>query len=69
MKNTQLNIKPIKLGKRHGTTYCLGCKGSTPNFRPQEVKMTNKVLTEKSDCAVCWSNKSKFLKQKHNNKK
>ena len=34
------------------------------NFRPQEVKMTNKVLREKSHC-VCQSNKSRFLKQKH----
>ena len=34
-----------------------------------EVKMTNKVLREKPDCVVCESNKSRFLKQKHNNKK
>ena len=31
--------------------------------------MTNKVLREKSNCVVCQSNKSRFLKQKHNNKK
>ena len=35
-------------------------------FRPQEVKMTNKVLREKSNCVVCRSNKSRFLKQKVN---
>ena len=35
----------------------------------QEVKMKNKVLREKSNCVVCPSNKSRFLKQKHNNKK
>ena len=69
MKNTQSEIKPIKIGKRPGTTYCLGCKDFTHNFRPQEVKMTNKVLREKSDCVVCQSNKSRFLKQKHNNNK
>ena len=69
MKNTQSEIKPIKIGKRPGTTYCLGCKDFTHSFRPQEVKMTNKVLREKSNCAVCRSNKLKFLKQKHNNKK
>ena len=28
--------------------YCLGCKDFTHNFRPQDVKMTNKVLREKS---------------------
>ena len=53
MKNTQSKIKPIKLGERAGTTYCLGCKDFTHNFRPQEVKMTNKVLREKSNCVVC----------------
>ena len=48
MKNTQSEIKPIKIGKRPGTMYCLGCKDFTNNFRPQDVKMTNKVLREKS---------------------
>ena len=69
MKNIKSKIKPIKSGKEHGTTYCLGCKDFTHNFRPQEVKMTNKVLREKSNCVVCRSNKSSFLKQKHNNDK
>ena len=45
---TQSEIKPIKIGKRPGTMYCLGCKDFTHNFRPQDVKMTNKVLREKS---------------------
>ena len=48
--------KPIKIGKRFETTHCLGCKDYTQNFRPQEVKMTNKILREKS----------RFLKQKIN---
>ena len=39
------------------------------NFMSKEVEMTNKVLREKSNCVVCQSNKSRFLKQKHNNKK
>ena len=66
MKNTKSEIKLIKIGKRPGTTYCFGCKDFTHNFRPQEVKMTNKVLREKSHCVVCRSNKSRFLKQKIN---
>ena len=66
LKNTQSKVKPIKIGKRLGTTYYFGCKDYTQNFRPQEVKMTNKVLREKSDCIVCQSNKSRFLKQKTN---
>ena len=69
MKNTQSKMKPIKIGKELGTTYRLGCKDFTHNFRPQEVKMANKVLREKSNCVVCRSSKSKFLKQKHSNKK
>ena len=68
MKNTQSKIKSIKTGNKLGTTYCLGCKDFTHNFRPQEVKMANKVLREKSNCVVCRSNKSRFFKQKHNNK-
>ena len=59
MKNTQSEIKPMKFGKQPGATYCL-----THNFRPQELKITNKVLIEKLNCAVCRSNKSKFSKQK-----
>ena len=37
MKNTILNIKPIKIGKQLGTTYCL-YKDYTKNFRPEKVK-------------------------------
>ena len=66
-------IKPIKIGTRHGIMYCFGCKDFTHNFRPQEIKMTKKkkkkILREKSNCVSCWSNKSRFLKQKHNNEK
>ena len=40
MKNTKSKIKPIKIGKQPGTTYCFRCKDYTKNFRPQEVKMT-----------------------------
>ena len=47
IKNTQSKIKPIKTGKELGTTYFLGCKDFTHNYRLQEVKMTNKVLREK----------------------
>ena len=49
--------------------YCLGCKDYTHNFKLQEVKMTNKVLREESNCAACQSSKSRFLKQKHNDNK
>ena len=58
MMDTQSKIKPKKNWEK---TWC---KNFTHNFRPQEVKMTNKVLREKSNCVVCRSNKSRFLKQK-----
>ena len=66
MKNTQSKIKPIKIGKQSETTYCLGCKDYTQNYRSEKVKMINKVLREKSHCVVCRSNISRFLKQKLN---
>ena len=66
MKNTKSKIKPIKIGKQSGRTYCFRCKDYTKNFRPQEVKMINKVPREKSHCVVCRSNKSRFLKEKIN---
>ena len=69
MKNTQLKVRAIKTRKELGTTYCLGCKDFTHNFSSQEVKMTNKVLREKSNWVVFRSSKARFLKQKHNNKK
>ena len=66
MKNTQSKIRLIKTGKEPETMYCLGCKDYTQNFQPQEVKMANKVLREKSHSVVFRSNKSRFLKQKTN---
>ena len=53
MKNTQSKTKPIKTGKELGTTYCFGCKDFTHNFRPQEIKITNKGLREKLICVLC----------------
>ena len=62
MKNTQSKIKPIKIGKQSGATYCFGCEDYTQNFRSEKVEMTNEALREKSHCIVCLSNKSRFLK-------
>ena len=46
MKKTQSKIKPIKTGKELGRAYCSGFKVYSHNSKPQEVKMTNKVLKE-----------------------
>ena len=67
MKKAQSKIKPIKTGKELGIMYCSECEDYTHNFKPQEIKMTNmtnKGLREISNCVVCRSNKSRFLKQK-----
>ena len=40
MKNSLSKVKPIKIEKQPGTTYCLGCKDYTENFRSGKVKMT-----------------------------
>ena len=69
MKNAQSKIKPIKTVQKIGTTYWLECKDYIHNFKAQEVEMTNKELREKSNWVVWWSSKSRFLKQKHSNKK
>ena len=60
MKNTQSKIKPIKFGKELRTTYFLGCKDFTHNFRPQKVKLTNKVIRGKSNCVDCQSKNQDF---------
>ena len=41
MKNTQSKIKPIKIGKQYGTTYCFECKDYTKNFRPKKYLEKN----------------------------
>ena len=46
-------------------TYYLTCIFSLAS---RKVAMTNKVLRDKSRCAECLSDKSRFMKQKHNNK-
>ena len=66
MKNTQSKIKPIKIEKQPGTTYCLGCKDYTQNLKPEKVKMTNEILGKKSHCVICRSNKSRFFLKKIN---
>ena len=49
-------------------TYCLSCRRQTGNIGSKKVIMTNKVVREKSRCANCMSDISRFLKQKPNKK-
>ena len=48
-----ITLKPIKAEKELATMHWLGCKDFTHDFKPQVVKMTYKLLREKSDCLVC----------------
>ena len=65
-EKTKIRNKTDKTWKTTSNNYCLGCKGFTHNFRLKEVKITKNVLREKLSCVVGRSNKSIFLKQKHN---
>ena len=44
-------MRPIKTRKEIGTTYYLGCKDYTNNFKPQEVKITKRCL-EKNETVL-----------------
>ena len=77
-KNTVHNIrhekrtiknKTDKNWERNWNNVLFRCKGYTDSFKPQEVKMTNKVLREKPNHVLCQSAKLRFLKQKHKSKK
>ena len=49
-------------------TYCLACRKHTNNLASRKVTMTNKVIRDNSRCGECLSDKSRFMKQKHNKK-
>ena len=49
-------------------TYCLSREKHSNNMASKSVTMTNKVLRQKSKCSVCFSDKSRFLKQDHSKK-
>ena len=49
-------------------TYCLSCKKHTNNIGSKKLIMISKVVREKSRCANCMVDQSRFLKQKLNKK-
>ena len=49
-------------------TYCLACRKHTNNGGSWNTTMTNKVIRNKSKCDVCFSDKSRFVKQNHDKK-
>ena len=44
-------------------TYCLKCKNNTKNKDAKVIKTKNSRLMLSSNCAVCGSKKSKFMKE------
>ena len=46
-------------------TYCLACREHTNNIGSKRITMTNKVIRDKPRSAQCLSDKSRFMKQKH----
>ena len=50
------------------STYCLFRKKHTNNIASRKVTMANKIIRDKSRCSECLSDKSRFMKQKHNKK-
>ena len=49
-------------------TCCLSCRKHPDNIGSKKVIRTNKVVREKSTCANCMVDKSRFLIQKSNKK-
>ena len=46
--------------------YALACRKHTNNITSRKVTMANKIIRDKSRCSECLSDKSRFMKQKHN---
>ena len=49
-------------------TYGLACRKHTNNVVSWNTTMTNKAIRNKPKCGICFSDKSRFMKQKHNKK-
>ena len=44
-------------------TYCLSCRKYTKNTNPRIVKNKNERSMIQSNCAICGSKKSRFIKE------
>ena len=44
-------------------TYCLSCKKYTENIKPKIVRNRQNRLMIQSNCAICDSKKSRFIKE------
>ena len=48
-------------------SYCLKCRQNTENKNPKAVKTKNERIMLSSNCAVCGSKKSRFIKMQEAN--
>ena len=46
-------------------TYCLSCRKYTKNINPKIVKSKNNRSVIQTNCAICNSKKSRFIKEHH----
>ena len=44
-------------------TYCISCRKNTENTNPRIVKSKNNRSMIQSNCAICNSEKSRFIKE------
>ena len=44
-------------------TYCLVCRDYTKNNNPKIVRNRQNILMIQSNCAICGSKKSRFIKE------
>ena len=44
-------------------TYCLSCRKYTKSTNPRRVKSKNDRLMIQSNCTICGSKKSRFIKE------
>ena len=48
-------------------SYCLKCRKNTESENPKAVKTNNRRIMLSSNCAVCGSKKSRFIKKQEVN--
>ena len=48
-------------------SYCLKCRKNTENINPKTSRTSNGKTTILSNCAICGSKKSKFIKKQEAN--
>ena len=65
MKSNKNLSKATPLNSTSLRIYCLRCKKHTVNRLSTNHVLNNKVVRNSSHYAECWSEKSRFMKQKH----